>query len=167
MRKILIALLLVAMPVAASVRNNVQNAFTSATLAAASAWTSGTTNNTGGADSSALYITYTTHASGANGRAEWKIELSPDGSTWNCYSIYDDATSKNTVTNGIDEWEGQGYCKVWTTDTVAKVATAIYPPVVRVDLLGVPYIRVAAREGGETTNRGTFAAKWVHGTRSR
>ena len=62
---------------------------------------------------------------------------------------------------GTDEWKAECYERVWLIDTPGVAATAAQLPVIEIDLRGVKYIRVRAREIGDTTNRGTFSGSVV------
>jgi hypothetical protein len=148
-----------------SVSNKSKNGFTAAVLPAASAYVAGITVDPGGADIARLFVTYTTNASGANGRPEWKVEISPDdGTTWAAYAVGSDAAASQTgLTNDIDEWEAQLYNRVWTIDTPAGASKTVQVPVMEFDCRGVTRFRVTPREVGDTTNRGTFSATWVFG----
>ncbi len=143
----------------ATVRNDEPGtAFASAVLAASEAWANGSSVNCGGAEKANVYLVYTTHASGANGRAEWTVELSHDASTWHPYGVCNDAAaSQSAATNLLDEWECQLYRRVWTHDTPAGASKTQEMPPLKIDLHGAQYIRVRAREVGDTTNRGTMA----------
>ena len=160
-----LALLLVSAAAVASVNNKVVNGFTAAVLSAASAWANGVSADPADAAAAKLYATYVTNASGANGRCEYKVQISPDsGSTWSDYAVCDDASASQAgATNQIDEWEAQCYVRVWTHDTPAGASKTVQLPVLEFDTRGITKFRVVAREVGDTTNRGTFSAKWGFG----
>ena len=163
---ILAAVLIVGVAATAwAVHNRDMVAFTSAVLPAASAYATGNANQCEG-DRARLLARYTTNASGANGRAEYKVEIGYDLDTvgtpvWFPYAVCDDAAAGQAVTNDLSEWEAQCYARVWTFNTPAKVSTTMELPVLEFNMYGAKYIRVSAREVGDTTNRGSFSASWV------
>jgi len=153
----------------AEVRNREPGtAFTAAVLPAASAWANGSEINCGGAEKANVYPVYTTNALGANGRTEWMVDLSHDATTWYPYVVCDNAAaSQAAATNLLDEWEAQCYRRVWTHDTPAGASKTQQLGAFKLDLHGAQYVRVSAREVGDTTNRGTFSAVISCGTEQR
>ncbi len=166
MRKILIALLLVSLPVLASVKSSTVPAFVSAVLPASGAWANGSAAVANSAEVAKLYCTYTTHASSTTGYPDLKVMISTDGTTYNDYAICADDAAKAAAT-GVDEYQAECLTRIWYIATPGVAATAEDFPVLEFDLRGVKLIRVSGREIGDGTNRGSLECNWGLGEITR
>lgn len=163
-----LAALLLAGSAAALTSTSFEVGYASAVLPALEAWSAGATVYTRKAEVARLYCKYTTHASSTTGYPDLKVQFSSDAAvTWYDYAVCNDEAAGTTVAGGVDEWQARCYTRVWYIDTPGVAATAASFPVLEFDLRGLAgshtdkgRIRVAGREVGDTTNRGTLACTW-------